>query len=94
MVVVVVVVVVIVVVVVVVVVAATTVQETSSLVDCVSALILVKSLEVKESVILHVIVEPSDTDWVIDVSVANEATVKFAEAVTYAPSSILYSTFT
>ena len=33
----------------------------------VSVTILVQSLLVKESVILHVMVEPSDTDWVIEV---------------------------
>ena len=42
------------------------------------------------------IVDPSDTETVNEVSVANEATVKLAppSIVVYEPLSILYSTFT
>ena len=40
------------------------------------------------------IVDPSGTETVNDVSVANEATVKLALKVVYEPLSILYSTFT
>ena len=69
-------------------------QETSALVDCVSATILVYTPSVNESVICQVIVDPSGTETVNDVSVANEATVKLALKVVYEPLSILYSTFT
>ena len=82
--------------VVVVVVCSTTTQETSALVDCVSATILVYTPSVNESVICQVIVDPSGTETDNDVSVANEATVKLAPPfiVVYEPLSILYSTFT
>ena len=40
------------------------------------------------------IVWPSETETLNDVSVANEETVKFALNVVYEPLLILYSTFT
>ena len=54
----------------------------------------VKSPEVKESVTLHVIFDPLSTFCETLVSVAPSAILKFAFAVWYVPSSILYSTFT
>ena len=60
--------------------------------DCVSSVIFVKLLEVKLSVIFHVIVEPWATDAVTEVSVTPIATERFALAVWYDPLSILYST--
>ena len=69
-------------------------QSTVELCVCTSALMFVKSLSVKESVTLHVIFEPLDIFCETLVSVAPLPILKFAFAVWYEPSSILYSTFT
>ena len=56
-------------------------QSTASLASIVSSLMFVKSFEVKLSVILQVIVEPSGTDAVCEVSVLLPLTDKLPFAV-------------
>ena len=67
-------------------------QSTASLASISSSVIFVKSLDVKLSVIFQVIVEPSGTEAVCEVSVAPLLTDKLELAVWYDPLSILYST--
>ena len=68
-------------------------QSTADVSVSVSVDIFVKFPDVNESVILHIIVEPSGTDAVTLVSVADEATDKFDDAVVNElPLSSEYST--
>ena len=67
-------------------------QSTALDVLWVSVLIPVKSLEVKLSVILHVIVEPSATTTCEAVFELLAETERFEVWVVYEPLSILYST--
>ena len=67
-------------------------QSTAELVLWFSTDIFVKSSEVKESVILHLTVEPWGTDAVNEVSVDDAATERLADAVAQSPVSIWYST--
>ena len=67
-------------------------QSTASLASMVSSDILVKSSEVNESVILHVIVDPSGTEAVCEVSVLLADIDKLVLVVVKSPSLILYST--